>query len=130
MTISIVDEMRQHITYLDERQHRGDDATISLLRDGIREIERITKMAVDAQRSAPQRQGIPRHDPVAGICESCGADVMTVRAKDELFLVIDARPDKRIALHPASGRAHLIDTFVPHEQTCFDATKGELGGTA
>jgi len=54
-------------------------------------------------------------------CRSCGADVLWSTSKDGKSLILDAKPEKRVAIHPRTGRSHMIDVYMPHWATCPDS---------
>jgi hypothetical protein len=59
-----------------------------------------------------------RKQPTPGKCKSCGADILWVETPGGRSMPLDPRPEKRIVLGAKTGEAHVLDTYVSHQETC------------
>lgn len=58
--------------------------------------------------------------PDPGQCRSCGASIVWVTMKSGKKAPLDSKPEKRVVLHPTTGKGHVVDAYVSHFVTCPD----------
>ncbi len=59
--------------------------------------------------------------PNPGTCSSCGAAILWARTEAGKAMPINAKPEKRVVLGSRTGRAHVLDTYLPHWASCPSA---------
>jgi len=62
-------------------------------------------------------------------CKSCDAPVVWAKNSKGTFIIMDAKPEKRIVIDQVNGEAlcKMVDTYISHFATCPDHKKWRKG---